>query len=299
MSTAGEISINELIALIDATRGYLGPMWVKKNIKAASNLTAKTLFNRSQFKNLHPLGLIFKEVEKELAALSKGKAIANAAPLLLVAGLGRNLKMLEGKEHFDELIGALKSPAAFSQASLMAEVAAHWLGMGYEVAITPLLREDEEEIALLANRENERFFLTGNLYLPVSDEDTGLVANPLPPANFIYSDWWEPWIINLEEFKEWQDGGAAHIINSYDTWEEVKPPLIHYLDLPPFTEKEQFLAVLNAACRCLEERTNRLSAVILCMPEYLPHLYVRHTLPVISKDCAEPLPKSLLNQLSF
>jgi len=290
----GEVSLQEIVSLVETAREFLGPMWVKKSMKAAANLPLKGMVNRKQLASIHPLGLIFRELEKTQEAIQKGKPVTNAATLLLLAGLGRNLKSLEAIPGFELLIEQLKVPATYADAALLTEVSAHWLKLGYSPAITC---NDSDMLIATANSDQHTYFLQtlSFTFLPGRSipDDTPLTI----PGNFIYSSWWEGWTADAIGGASLSDDEVEAIIDQTD--QKADPGTVLYLDLPPYTSKEVFEPILATVATRLQRDTLGLSAVILCLPQYLPHLYVRHTLPVYAEKCSQPLPKSLLNTLSY
>lgn len=293
MSSRGEVSLQEIMSLVETAREYLGPMWVKKNMKAAANLPIKGIVNRKQLTNVHPLGLLFKEVEKTQETLQKGKPLSNAATLLMVAGLARNLKSLEIADGFDLLIDYLKKPLLYSDTALLTEVSAHWLKLGYELKI----EADNEKLVATARKDEYTFQLQVASYTFLPGYSAPDSSKVVIPGNFIYSSWWEAWTSEAIGTACSSNPEVESIIADM----ELQPAdvgRVCYLDLPLYAAKEDFLPILAAAANRLQTATT-VSAVILCLPQHLPHLYVRHTLPVFAEKCSNPLPKSLLNTLSY
>lgn len=295
MASQGEVSLQEIFALVETAREYLGPMWVKKSMKQAANLPVKGIINRKQLASVHPLGLLFREVEKNQETLDKGKPLAHAANLLLLAGLGRNLKSLADAPGFDHLVTKMKTPATFTDAALLAEVSAHWQKLGYSTAI---ISGSDDGLQTIATNTQTTFYLLPTSYTFFPGKDVATQEPLLIPDNFIYSQWWENWTTDAAGKASARNPEVADILNSIQQ-KHIEAGTILYLDLPPYTTQEIFLPVLATVADHLQTRNQFLSAVILCLPQHLPHLYVRHTLPVYAEAGSHLLSKSLLNTLSY
>lgn len=296
MGKHGEVSLQEIMSLVDTAREYLGPMWVKKSIKAAANLPLKGMVNRKQLSSIHPLGLLYREVEKNQELIARGKPLNNAAALLLVAGLGRNLKNLEASPGFTSLIEQLKQPAGYADAALLAEVSAHWLKLGYLISILPTT---DGLLGAVATNSTHTYNLQSTAYTFLPGKLTPAGSQVAIEGNFIYSSWWEAWTTDLVGTDSATDPEVEAIITRMDQGRDQNLSQVFYLDLPPYTSREDFQTILATITKKLARETSTLAAVILCIPQHLPHLYVRHTLPVYAEKCLLPLPKSLLNTLSF